>query len=79
MRAVPFIATVVISTTNYQRAKDRPTFTLRLRAEPGTDAIRALRWLLRSMLRQGRLRCVWIAEDHSHEDENAKSTTSTNR
>jgi hypothetical protein len=35
---------------------------LRLRPEPGVDAIRALRWALKSMLRRHGLRCVSVEE-----------------
>ena len=37
---------------------DRPIFVLRLRPEPGADAIRNLRGLLKIALRRFRLRCV---------------------
>jgi hypothetical protein len=53
-------------------AKSRPVYVLRLRAEPGIDPIRSLRWLLKTTLRQGGLRCISIVEDH-HENENAES------
>jgi hypothetical protein len=40
------------------RAIRRPIFVLRLRAEPGADAVRKLRALLKTMLRRYRLRCL---------------------
>jgi hypothetical protein len=39
-----------------------PTFVVTLRAAPGTDAIRALRWALKLLLRKFGLRCVSIEE-----------------
>lgn len=44
-------------------ASDRPVFCMRVRAEPRVDPIRALRWLLETMLRQYGLRCVSIEEE----------------
>ena len=41
---------------------DRPIFVLRLRPEPGADAIRNLRGLLKIALRRFRLRCIGIEE-----------------
>jgi hypothetical protein len=46
-----------------KRRSQRPTFTLRLRAEPGVDAIRALRAALKVLLRRYRLRAISISED----------------
>jgi hypothetical protein len=40
----------------------RPIFTLRLEGKPGT-AIRSLRWLLKTLLRQHGLRCVEAIEE----------------
>ena len=42
---------------------DRPTYTLSIRAEPGTDSVRALRWALKTLLRKYRLRVIAIHED----------------
>lgn len=42
---------------------DRPIYKLSLRAEPGIDAIRALRWVLKSLLRQYGMRCVDIRRE----------------
>ena len=42
---------------------DRPTFLLRLRAEPGVDAVRALRAGLKALLRQHGLKCVQVTEE----------------
>jgi hypothetical protein len=36
----------------------RPVFVLRVRAEPHVEGIRALRWLLKTMLRRFGLRCI---------------------
>jgi len=36
----------------------RPTYALKLRAEPGVDAIHALRAVLKTMLRRYGLRCL---------------------
>jgi hypothetical protein len=45
------------------KAADRPIYKLSVRAEPGVDGIRALRWLLKSMLRRHGLRCVDIRRE----------------
>jgi len=39
-------------------AKDRPTFIIELRPEPGVDPIRALRLVLKAASRRYGLRCV---------------------
>jgi hypothetical protein len=45
-------------------AKDRPTFTITLRPEPGVDdPVRALRAVLKNMLRRHGLRCLSAQED----------------
>ena len=41
----------------------RPTYALRLRAEPGVDAVRALRAALKNMLRRYGLRCLSAHEE----------------
>jgi len=46
-------------------ATERPIFILRIRAEPRVDTTRALRWLLKSILRQLGLRCVSIEEERT--------------
>jgi hypothetical protein len=43
-------------------AEPRPTFTLKIEGRPGT-AIRSLRWLLKTLLRQHGLRCVEAIEE----------------
>jgi hypothetical protein len=45
---------------NGHRATRRPTFVLRLRGESGVDDIRALRAILKVLLRKYRWRCVSI-------------------
>jgi len=49
------------------RGCGRPTFALRLRAEPGVDAVRALRAVLKRMLRTYGLRCLSAHEETSNE------------
>jgi hypothetical protein len=41
---------------------DRPTFVLVVRPEPGVDPVRALRGLLKLMLRRFGLRCVTYSQ-----------------
>lgn len=41
-------------------ASERPVYRILVRAEPGVDEIKALRFLLKYMLRQQKLRCVSI-------------------
>jgi hypothetical protein len=44
-------------------ASPRPkTFLLRLVPRPGVDAIKALRWVLKRLLRQHGLKCIGIEE-----------------
>jgi hypothetical protein len=45
------------------RSCDRPTYALRLRAEPGVNAIHALRAVLKNMLRRYGLRCLSAYEE----------------
>jgi hypothetical protein len=45
------------------RSCGRPTYALRLRAEPGVDAVRALRAALKNMLRRYGLRCLSAHEE----------------
>lgn len=42
------------------KASERPTFNLLVRAEPGVDETRALRHLLKAMLRGYGVRCLSI-------------------
>jgi hypothetical protein len=44
-------------------AKDRPTFTITLRPEPGVDPVLALRALLKMTLRRFGMRCISAHED----------------
>jgi hypothetical protein len=44
------------------RPEQRQTFVLTLRPEPGAAGIRALRWLLKVLLRKHKLRCISIEE-----------------
>ena len=41
-------------------AAERPVYQLQVRAEPGVDENRALRWLLKSMLRRFGIKCLSI-------------------
>lgn len=45
---------------HYAPASDRQLFELTVRAEPGEDEIKALRALLKAMLRRFGLRCINI-------------------
>jgi hypothetical protein len=49
-------------TATTKPVKDRPTFTLELRPEPGVDPVLALRALLKVALRRFGLRCVAARE-----------------
>jgi hypothetical protein len=44
------------------RRSKLPIFVLTLRAMPGAAGIRALRWLLKVLLRKHKLRCISIEE-----------------
>jgi hypothetical protein len=49
-------------------AKTRPVFVLKLRPEPHvTDSIKALRFVLKRLLRQYGMRCVDIREEQHEE------------
>jgi hypothetical protein len=48
--------------SDHPAAKDRPVFALKFRAEPGIDAIKALRTLLKVSLRRFGLRAVDAVE-----------------
>jgi hypothetical protein len=52
------------------RGLPRPVFVLKLRAEPGADGIRSLRWALKALLRRLKLRCIDLRqiEGRPHED-----------
>jgi hypothetical protein len=50
-------------------------FVLTLRPLPGVDAIRALRWVLKGLLRQHGLRCVDLGKQ-SHECHKSQSSGS---
>jgi hypothetical protein len=43
---------IMLTTASTAPAKDRPTFTLQLRPEPGVDPVHALRSALKRLLRQ---------------------------
>jgi hypothetical protein len=42
---------------------DRPIFVVRLQPQPGVDAIKGLRWILKISLRQFGLKCVDIRRE----------------
>jgi hypothetical protein len=48
--------------TERRRQPNRPTFIIHLRPEPRIDAIKAVRWLLKTALRRFGLRCTSITE-----------------
>jgi hypothetical protein len=52
----------MLTTTSTAPAKDRPTFTLQLRPEPGVDPVLALRAVLKNALRYHGMRCVSAKE-----------------
>lgn len=47
-----------------KQSQDTTVYVLTLKPLPGADAIRALRWALKRMLRRYGLRCIAIAERH---------------
>jgi hypothetical protein len=46
---------------------DRPTFLLRLRPEPGIDPVRALRHVLKRLLRSYGMKCVTCEQEEQHD------------
>jgi hypothetical protein len=48
-------------------AKERPTFTLELRPEPGVDPVLALRALLKVTLRRFGMRCISARENQEEQ------------
>jgi hypothetical protein len=59
------------ATTVKPAAEERPTYLLELRAEPGVDAVLALRALLKVTLRRYGLRCISATEDNKGTNNNA--------
>jgi hypothetical protein len=45
----------------------RPVYVLRLTPLPGVDPVRALRWLLKGLLRQAGMRCLEAREEGREE------------
>jgi hypothetical protein len=45
------------------QADQQPTYVVRLQAQPGIDAVKALRWILKISLRPFGLKCVGIAKE----------------
>jgi hypothetical protein len=62
-----------------------PTFVLRLQPVPGTDGVRAMRWVLKTLLRKHGLRCVSIEQttapdnQRSGDEQTARGGTAQNR
>jgi hypothetical protein len=48
--------------TRRVQSEKRPIFTLKIEGKPGT-AIRSLRWLLKTLLRQHGFRCIEAIEE----------------
>ena len=46
---------------------DRPIFVLRLRALPGVDPIKALRFVLKSLLRRYGMQAIEVREEEKQE------------
>jgi hypothetical protein len=40
-------------------------FVIKLRARPGVDGVRPLRWILKRLLRGYQLRCVSVSEERT--------------
>jgi hypothetical protein len=49
------------------RHSDSPTYVIRLRALPGADGIRAIRWLLKLALRRFGLKCIAVRQEAREE------------
>jgi hypothetical protein len=45
----------------------RPVFVLKLRPLPGVDPIRALRWVLKRLLRDHGFRCISVSKEQQQE------------
>jgi hypothetical protein len=58
------VATAMSATSTTKPAKERPTFVLELRPEPGVDPVLALRALIKAALRRYGLRCISATEDN---------------
>jgi hypothetical protein len=46
-----------------RQSDSRPTYLIRLRPERGVDPIRALRAILKSLLRRHGMRCTFLVEE----------------
>jgi hypothetical protein len=69
-------AMITLSSTDHRAAaKDGPVFVLRVRPEPGVDdPFRALRAVLKSMLRRHGLRCLSARQDNEGNDHAGPNT-----
>jgi hypothetical protein len=59
-------------------AVQRPVFTIRLRALPNVDSIKAIRRVLKYALRQCGLRALSVTEEQHQEPRRAESETAEN-
>ena len=50
----------------------RPTFLLKLQPLPNVDGIRAMRWVLKALLRKHGLRCVSIEQTTAPNNQESK-------
>jgi hypothetical protein len=66
---IPFTDTWLVmtlqdnQTRELDRASDRPVFILRLRPLKGVDAVRGLRWILKTVLRQFGFQAISCEEE----------------
>lgn len=52
--------------THHRRLRQLPiVFVVKLRARPGVDGARSLRWILKRLLRGHQLRCVSVSEERA--------------
>jgi hypothetical protein len=51
-------------------ANERPIYVVRLQPMPGTDPIKAVRWLLKAALRLYGLRCLSVREEPRAAEDN---------
>jgi hypothetical protein len=63
--------------TARERPEPRSTFVLKIEGRPGAAGIRALRWLLKTLLRRHGFRCVEVSETVESESESFKPRRDT--
>lgn len=54
-----------------EMTRDRPIYILRLKPAPGTDHVKALRWLLKIAWRRLGLKCISVEQEGGYAEQRA--------